>query len=156
VNHWLRIELQFNKTRADAIADFLILNDDVGKIIKSVLKKYLNFLVKSKDKNKSRWKVVSWWQKFLSDVEPLTLTNDAPDATVEKALKWLDKQVAPSLAMLLKAVDGNMDLLHDLIKKGESKMTKKHLAMLKDFEKIKHKKTPELSYPDVLSPYDYL
>ncbi|MCG2963535.1 replication initiation factor domain-containing protein, partial [Escherichia coli] len=87
------------------------------------LKYYLRFLVKGKDKNRSRWKTAPFWDKFLGGVEALRLAEVAPDRTVEKTVNWISNQVAPSLAVMFEAFDGDVDLLMRFIKEGKERLT---------------------------------
>ncbi|MCG2968481.1 replication initiation factor domain-containing protein, partial [Escherichia coli] len=66
---WNRTEVQARDDRAQKIAEMIMLSEEdektVGEIVAGILKYYLRFLVKGKDKNRSRWKTAPFWDKFL-------------------------------------------------------------------------------------------
>jgi phage replication initiation protein len=139
---WNRIECQLRKERAMSAAVILAHEyHNTGQLVFGILQNYIRFLVPGKDSNKSRWKTCKWWEDFLHGVEKLKLTQVAPDATIERAKSWVERQVAPTLAMLYEAFDYDEDLLHDFVKEGLPRLTDKHKDMIKRFkderEKIK-------------------
>lgn len=139
IKTWNRTEVQARKERAAKIAALIASeeegNQSIGKLVSGILKYYLRFTVKGKDRNRSRWKTAPFWEKFLGDVEALRLTEIAPDRTIEKTDRWLYKQVAPSLAAMLLANDGDMDLLKDYIENGKKRLKDKDYAMIDRYKK---------------------
>jgi phage replication initiation protein len=135
VTCWNRIECQLRKERAMAAA-VMIANEsyNVGQMVMGILANYIRFLVPSKDANKSRWKTCDWWEEFLHGVEKLKLTQVAPDATIERAKSWVERQVAPTLAMLYEAFDYDEDLIWDFIREGLPRLTDKHKDMIRRFK----------------------
>ncbi len=135
---WNRTEVQARDDRAQKIAEMIMLSEEdektVGEIVAGILKYYLRFLVKGKDKNRSRWKTAPFWDKFLGGVEALRLAEVAPDRTVEKTVNWISNQVAPSLAVMFEAFDGDVDLLMRFIKEGKERLTDKEYRMIKDYK----------------------
>lgn len=131
---WNRTELQFRDERANAVAYLIAIDkDSLGEIITGILKRYINFCVKSKDTNKARWKVCKFWTDFLGDVEPLKLTEIAPDRTVEDTKDWIQKQVEPSLSMLYVAFENDKTLMDKIVYEGLMKMKDKHFDMLERY-----------------------
>lgn len=132
---WQRTELQLRDDRA-YMALCLIVSDgeDLGKLIAGILKNYINFLIKGTDKNKARWKVCKWWERFLGDVEKIQLTQIAPDMSIERSYQWLDKQVETTLAMMYEAFSQDMTVFFDLINKGARRLDKKHRQVIADFK----------------------
>lgn len=147
VEHWVRTEIQARDERAKAIAEILAYtNYETGKVVAGILKNYINFLAENKkDSNKNRWKNVKWWNDFLGDVEKLKLTQVAPDYTIERANKWVSKQVAPTLAVLLKAFDYDTELLIKWLDEGEERLKDKHYQALEQFKKEGRKQIEEQS-----------
>lgn len=135
---WNRTELQMRRDRAQAFALYIVNRDDLGDIVTSVLKNYLNFLIPDKtDTNKARWKVCKWWDDFLGDVQRLKLTMVAPDRTIESATSWINKQVAPTLGMLFVASGSDMDLFVETLNDGMDRLTDQQLKMAEEhWEKI--------------------
>lgn len=139
---WNRTEIQTRRDRANAMALYILNEDQIGEIAAGVLRNYISFCVKEKDTNKSRWKVCKWWLDFLDDVEPLKLTLIAPDKTIERTIAWLDNSVAPSLAMVFTALDGDLEKIKELIINGQERMTKEQMRLAKEYSDKKKKQKP--------------
>lgn len=137
---WNRTEIQTRRDRANAMALYILNEDQIGEIAAGVLRNYISFCVKDKDINKSRWKVCKWWDRFLGDVEPLKLTLIAPDKTIERTMAWLNNSVAPSLAMVFTALDGDLDKIKELIINGQERMTKEQIQLAKEYSDKREKK----------------
>jgi len=149
VDFWNRTEVQCRDQRADRMAWLIaeagsdVLPDggsdetrSVGVIVKGILANYLRFLVKPSDKgdkNKSRWKTAPFWNKFLGDVEKISLSNIAPDRTLEDTIDWVNHQVSKSLGMIYSAYGDDPTLILEIMKKGVDKIGKKERAILNRF-----------------------
>lgn len=138
---WNRTELQLRDSRADT-ACLLIANEkhEVGQLVAGILKNYINFINPTKTTdgsihtNKARWNVSKFWTDFLGNVEPIGLTEIAPDKTIETTKKWVEGFVTPSLATLMEALDYDEELIHNWIIDGKRKMTKRHWKMIENFK----------------------
>lgn len=144
VNKWVRVELQLRKEYANEALRELILNDfAIGLVAKGYLKEYLRFVDKTAtDSNKRRWKDSHFWAVYMKNIEPLKLSLQAPDKTIERSIKWLDHSIAPSLAMVYEAKgEGFFNrFVDDMKTEGKKRMKKKHEVMVNDHlenEKIK-------------------
>lgn len=138
VDCWNRTEVQARNERAQSIAEIIANDGEIGDVVKGVLSYYLRFTTKGKDSNKARWKTAPFWEKFLGDVEKLKLTKKAPDRTVQRIEQWLEKQVSPSLAVLMQAYDGDVGRIYQMIKDGNTRLKDKDHEMIARF-KIKNK-----------------
>jgi phage replication initiation protein len=135
---WIRTEMQLRDDRAYLAARLIADNEGFGDNRLAVqilghLRNYILFVDNNGDKNKSRWPVSPWWEKFLNDVEKLPLSMKMPDATIEKARDWLFHSVTANLDTVLAAFDYNLDLLLDFLVTGALKRKKKHENMLKAY-----------------------
>lgn len=139
---WNRTEIQTRRERANALALYILNEDQIGQIAAGVLRNYISFCVKDNDTNKARWQICKWWIKFLGDVEPLKLTLIAPDKTIERTMAWLDNSVAPSLAMVFTALDGDLEKIKELIINGQERMTKEQIRLAKEYSDKKKKQKP--------------
>lgn len=135
VTCWNRTEVQARNERAQSIAEIIANDGEVGDVVKGILSYYLRFTVKGKDMNKARWKTAPFWEKFLGNVEKLKLTKKAPDRTVERMEQWLEKQVAPSLAVLMEAHDGDVGKLYKMITQGNTRLKDKDHEMVARFKR---------------------
>ena len=134
---WNRTEIQARKERAQSVAQLIANGYEVGAIVKGILAYYLRFVVRPKngDSNKSRWKSAQWWERFLADVEPIRLTQPCEmEATIERRLAWMQRQVAPSMAAIIKAFDGEMTEIYKLIHDGMSRLKPRDYVMIQRFK----------------------
>ena len=136
VDKWIRTEIQMRDKRAITAVYELVNNIySVGVEVQRILRNYVLFLDPGKDSNKARWKVSRFWEKFLSGVEPLKLTQVAPDMTVQKVKNWFEHSVSANFAMLLEAFEYDENLLREWVEQGKKKFQKKHENMLTRFRK---------------------
>ena len=132
---WNRVEIEARDERAQAIAAMIAQDVPAGVVIRGILKYYVRFVVRGTDKKRCRWKTVRWWKKFLDDVEPLRLVEKGEiDATIEKRVAWVKRQVAPSLAAIIKAMDGEMTVIYDAIKEGMERLKPRDLVMIRQYK----------------------
>ncbi|MCU5437051.1 replication initiation factor domain-containing protein [Bacillus mobilis] len=147
ITAWVRTEIESKDERAQAIAEIVRRNahggETVGQTVAGILKYYMRFTVKGKDSNKRRWKTAPFWDKFLGEIEPLRLAKELPERTIKRMEDWLGKQVAPSLAVLMRAYDGDISKITDLIDNGDTRLTVKEMDMIARFkEGLENEKSP--------------
>lgn len=71
--HWIRVELQLRRKRAEHFAlNVFRHNYDIGKVFSGVLVGYLAFKTPTADSNKSRWPVADYWIDLLGDLEEIS------------------------------------------------------------------------------------
>lgn len=71
--HWIRVELQLRRKRAEHFAlNVFRHNYDIGKVFSGVLVGYLAFKTPTSDSNKSRWPVADYWIDLLGDLEEIS------------------------------------------------------------------------------------
>lgn len=136
VDFWNRYEIQLRGKVATDVLNYLAYEQtEIGQFIKGFLKSKIDFKIKSKtDSNKSRWKSKKWWADFLEDVEKVEFSQSAPDMTIEKKYKWIDKQVARSFYMLTEAFPDDEQLVEYLKAKGKENITRVHIKEIEDFK----------------------
>jgi DNA relaxase NicK len=142
VDHWLRVELQLRRKRADAAArDFQGVKVDPRGVfghLAGVLRGYLEFKVPSdSDSNKRRWKPAAWWVAFLGYVEKSRLRVEKVVRTIQHVQDWVSFQVAPSLALLEEALgsDRAWSFLFGEAQEGRARWGPKHRAILEETRK---------------------
>lgn len=124
---WTRLEMVYRKDRAKKLVDFLINQEKpLGQLLRGTLRQYLRFLTPSTDRNKSRWPTVRWWDDLMANVDRLQLTIKKEAKTIEEMTNWVDKQISPTIAAILKAQEGDMGWLRKIILKGSSRLTQRH------------------------------
>lgn len=133
---WTRLELVYRKDRAKKLVEHLIDGQkSLGHVLRGTLRQYLRFILPSTDRNKARWPTAPWWEKLLANVEKLQLTITKESKSIEQMTAWVDRQVAPTMAAILKAQDGDMDWLRKIIVEGSSRLTQKHMDAINLFKK---------------------
>lgn len=136
---WNRTEIQSRDERAQTIAGLIANDVPIGAIVTGILKYYLRFVVKGKDRNKSRWKTAKFWDEFLKDAEPLRLAEAKQAASLEKKIAWLDRQVAPTLAMIVQAMEGDMEKIYRLINEGAKRLKERDVALINEYRQKKNR-----------------
>lgn len=133
---WIRTELQLRRKRAENFARMIAYEtSNIGEIAAGVLKNYIRFLVPNKkDKNKSRWKTAPFWKNFLGDVEKVKLTMGTQEYTIDKAKRWLEHSVSPTLYSVLCAYDWNIEILIDMLKNGAERINEKQKNAILEFK----------------------
>ena len=125
---WTRLELVYRKDRAKKLVEHVVKGEKpLGHVLRGTLRRYLRFLIPSTDQNKSRWPSAKWWDRLLSNVEELQLTIQKEPKSIEDMTAWVDKQISPTIAAIMKAQEGDMGWLRKIILKGSTRLTQKHL-----------------------------
>lgn len=130
--HWVRTELQLRDERANVAIQLYLAGKSIGEIVAGVLKNYIRFVDPSSDKNKWRWKTSKFWDRFVAGAEALKLTTGQKRRTLGDLYAWIDRSVAPSLALLVKAAGGDFSVIENMIIEARKRLKPKHLAMLAD------------------------
>lgn len=127
-----RFEIRLKDDRAyHAVVDLLTYRD-VEQTAFSIINHYLRFVDREDGKPKSRWKLNADWAWFIGENrEKLKLTTQPEPYTLERALQWLHRQVAPTLKMVAELDKQNhTTILKDMIEHTELKDKHKHLLQL--------------------------
>ena len=126
---WVRWELELKEDRAEKAVKQLIDKDNLGSVCMAILSNSLR-LIELDNPNKSRCSINPLWQKFIDNVRPLSLYTAPPEKTIARIENWVNRQVAPSLATLLFANDGDITFLTRFIDNGMIRLNKSHLDAL--------------------------
>lgn len=137
LDFWNRTELELRKERAQKAGEMIAFTEDAGRVTMGILKEYVRFLVKGKDKNKSRWKTARFWEKFLGDVKNVKLTDEPVERTLEKTVSWLERQVTPSLKAVVEAE--SIDFLVEMIERAFERLRPEHIHMIERHKERKER-----------------
>ena len=131
-----RFEIRLKDDRAYYAVVDLLTYRDVEQTAFSIINHYLRFVDREDGKPKSRWKLNADWAWFIGENrEKLKLTTQPEPYTLEKALQWLHRQVAPTLKMVAELDKQNhTTILKDMIAHTELKEKHKHLLQLEKTE----------------------
>jgi phage replication initiation protein len=126
---WTRAEVECHNERANVMA-YQIITSDLGETIAGVLKNYINFVDPSDDPNKARWSTTEWWADFIGSVAKVKLTIKKAARSIKDVEEWMERQVSPTLALLLIHHKNNDQFIDRLIKSGKKRLKPRHLLLL--------------------------
>ena len=78
---------------------------------------------------------LTWWEFVVGDIPRIRLSRPRKEKTIKKAIKWIEKQVLPTLAMVLsyfaRKHGSNMDeIFWEAWQRGDSRMSDVHRGIL--------------------------
>ncbi|PJO40548.1 replication initiation factor domain-containing protein [Lysinibacillus xylanilyticus] len=147
VPHWTRTELRLKEEYATRFARIIALstgNDNLGQYVMSFLNNSITFVKKkslSFDTNRTRiaenqdnW--THWWKKYLGEVGKLSLSQKAPDKSVERTVNWFLTQIVPSMAVLEEVdPEGYGYFIRELTNLGKDRLNNEHLLLIEEAQK---------------------
>ena len=115
---------------SEAALNALMTYYDAERTAFSIINRYVRFVDKEADKKRSDWKLSVRWAWFIGEnIEPLKLTTKPEPYTLDRTLRWIQRQVDPTLKMLetITAKTG-IDYLKEIRK--STKLTEKHYKII--------------------------
>ena len=125
---WIRWEFELKNDRANIAADMIVQHKELGEIVMSILNNYVKIVVLD-DSNRSRCSILPLWQKFVDAVGRLRLFVPEFAKTLEQKEKWIVHQCMPTLAGLILANRGDLDVILRHFESGVTRMNN-HLRNL--------------------------
>lgn len=125
-----RFEMRLKNERAYYAVRDLLTYYDAERTAFSIINRYVRFVDKEADKKRSDWKLSVRWAWFIGENrEPLKLTTKPEPYTLDRTLRWIQRQVDPTLKMLetITAKTG-IDYLKEIRK--STKLTEKHYKII--------------------------
>lgn len=134
-NAWVRWELELKNKRADMAVDFLINRKQIGEIVMGILDNYVRLIVQD-DSNRSRCSSHPLWEAFIGAVRKLRLFVREAPKTIEDKRRWLVRQCLPTLAGVIIADGGSLDIITQHFDDAVSRMSSslRHLVSGKNPE----------------------
>lgn len=125
-----RFEIRLKNERAYLAVQNLLLNYDIEETAFSIINHYVRFVDRDDEESKNSWKPNSDWEWFIGENrERIKLTTQPESFTLEHALSWLQRQVAPTLKMVQELdKQNNTTILQDIIE--HAKLTSRHKHLL--------------------------
>ena len=126
-----RFEIRLKNERAYYAVRDLLTYYDAERTAFDIINNYLRFVDREEHKRHSDWKLNDRWAWFIgTGRERLKLTTKPEPYTLERTLKWIARQVAPTLEMLEKIDAGNgTDYLKSI--REAAKLTEKHEQIIR-------------------------
>jgi phage replication initiation protein len=126
-----RFEIRLRNERAYYAVRDLLTYYDAEQIAFSIINQYVRFVDEEPDKRKNDWKLNDRWAWFIGDNrQSLKLTTKPEPYTLDRTLRWVQRQVAPTLKMLKKIDKGNGTDYMETIEQ-QAKLTEKHEMIIK-------------------------
>ena len=125
-----RFEIRLKNERAYYAVRDLLTYYDAERTAFSIINRYVRFVDKEADKKRRDWKLSVRWAWFIGENrEPLKLTTKPEPYTLDRTLRWIQRQVDPTLKMLetITAKTG-IDYLKEIRK--STKLTEKHYKII--------------------------
>ena len=132
--HWVRVELVMRGKNANAFGAQLTNSETVGKLAAQVLNDKFSFIEKD-DSNITRCTVCSWWASFVDELEAVRLVaRCVVQHSVEQVHNWVEAQVGPSLAILLRTM--GFGSIFALAKDSCSRLSEKQQSLIQDYNAL--------------------
>lgn len=128
--NWERWEIVLKKKKIKEVIPYL--ENNISQTFRDILYTYFRPL-QSIDSNKSRSKICKWYLDFLGVVKKISLYSDPKEKTIEDKWLWLEKQVAPTMALLSEAFE-NTDFLGSLAESNYYRIKEKDLQLVRKFK----------------------
>jgi len=127
-----RFEIRMKNERAYYAVVDLLAYRDAERTAFSIINRYIRFVDREENKPKSQWKINPDWALFIGENrESIQLTTQPEPYTLQKALNWLQRQVAPTIKMVQELdKENHTTILKDMIEQAELKDKHKHLLQL--------------------------
>lgn len=125
---WVRWEFEIKNDRANIAADMLIQHKELGEIVMSILNNYVKIVILD-DSNRSRCSILPLWKAFVDAVGKLRLFIPEFAKTLEQKERWFVHQCMPTVAGLILANKGDLDVILRHFENGVSRMSN-HLREL--------------------------
>lgn len=125
-----RFEIRLKNERAYYAVRDLLTYYDAERTAFSIINRYVRFVDKEVDKKRSDWKLSVRWAWFIGENrEPLKLTTKPEPYTLDRTLRWIQRQVDPTLKMLETITEKTgIDYLKEIRK--STKLTEKHYKII--------------------------
>jgi phage replication initiation protein len=129
--YWIRVEMEYKGENAIAVAKTTINNASLDWFGGN-LRYYLDIKEAGQtDANRSRWASADWWVSLTATVKTrLPLARKIVQDVVIASKRWVKKQVAPTLAFLLKWDGGDIRWLSEIMQDALSRLSAKHQRVL--------------------------
>ena len=126
-----RFEIRLKNERAYYAVRDLLTYYDAERTAFSIINRYVRFVDKEENKPVSEWKLNEKWAWFIGEGRPpLKLTTKPEPYTLSKTLRWISRQVDPTLLMLEEiAKKTGVNYLKEI--RQYTKLTEKHEQIIR-------------------------
>ena len=129
-----RCEIRLKDERAENAMKYLLEPEiNIEAVAFDIIYEYVTFLDPKRNVDKQEWQINPMWSLFISGERRRIKLTTRPEAiTLKRQLKWIDKQVAPTLKMISDYEEqvGTMELEDIMENTHLSTKHRKHLEQL--------------------------
>lgn len=129
---WFRVEIVLKKDRIVMAVPFL--RQNISHAFAGILTNYFRPL-QSLNGQKCRSPTAKYWEKFLGEIEKISLYNNPQCKTIEDKYAWLVNQVEPTIALLSTAFEGN-EWLNAVVSNGKKRLKEKDYEILQKWKEV--------------------
>lgn len=122
---WVRFEVQLRRERAHQV----LLEWFAGGSIAGMLRGIVDFRIPD-GRNQARWAVAEWWTRWIGAGDVVRFVHSTAERILDDTRRWVENQVAPSLALLFMADGGAIDFYKRLAREGAERLKPWQLALL--------------------------
>ncbi len=134
-DHWVRVELVMRGKNSKAFVEQMTNCENVGKLAAQVINDKFSFIERD-DSNISRCTVCNWWTHFVDELEAVRLVaRKVIQHTVERIGNWVEAQVGPSLAILLRTM--GWPYLFELAQDSGQRLSDKQQLLISDYNSMR-------------------
>ena len=133
--HWVRVEIELKGSYASDVVDMILseLDTDISELYCGLVYDRIRFLSHKGDIHHTEYdRVCKWWTKFLDGCTVGRKLTRNDETNMQGVTSWLDRVVAPSLAMVQAAY--GRGYVVDMINRGRDRMTVRHQQILAEYE----------------------
>lgn len=130
---WIRWELELKHINAHQSAVSLSNGKTVSSLAVGLLSNYFRF-INHDDVNVSRCSSTDTWRSFCSDIEKFSVYVPTPPKTIDDVKRWLNRQVAPSLAKVVISDSGDMSTIYNMIDIGSLRLSSHDVSVLNQLQ----------------------
>jgi phage replication initiation protein len=134
-----RFEIRLKNERADYALKDLLKHEDPEQTAFKIINRYIRFVEPEDNKPRTEWKLTPEWEWFIGKHRSsMTLTTKPEPYTLERTIRWLSHQVAPSWKVISKLDELNHTsyikeiLKHAKLKEKHAEIIKQHVISVED------------------------
>jgi len=126
----IRHELQLRDEPAQAVLQELAGGRAWGRVFASHLVRFVDFRARDSHSEVEKRVRVPWFAELVGMAQKALAYLPAPVRTIEQVIDWLERGVAPSLALAVAYFKGDMGELVGIVNRGRDRWRPRHQAML--------------------------
>jgi hypothetical protein len=127
-----RMELELHSERAQLVWDNLMTygDDEWSRIAMSHVRSFIDFRNRDHSIRPSDCPLLPWWSQIVAGAERSKLLIQRVERSLQDVREWLDRSIAPALALVARSMPDPARYLDDLVRNGRLRWRTRHHMML--------------------------